>query len=68
MNGKQEDQEQRATGLRKPLLDQELNVVNIGLEIFYNALKHQGIEVIDVAWSPPAKLDAESESILDKIL
>jgi hypothetical protein len=50
------------------LLDSELNVVNIGLEIFHNALKLQNIKVVDVNWSPPPKLDKETEDILDKIL
>jgi hypothetical protein len=50
------------------LLDSELNVVNIGLEIFHNALKLQNIKVIDVNWSPPPKLDKETEDLLDKIL
>jgi len=50
------------------LFDSELNVVNIGLEIFYNALKLQNIKVIDVNWNPPPKLDKETEDLLDKIL
>jgi hypothetical protein len=50
------------------LLDSELNVVNIGLEIFHNALKLQNIKVVDVNWSPPLKLDKETEDLLDKIL
>jgi hypothetical protein len=50
------------------LLDSELNVVNIGLEIFYNALKAQNIKVVDVNWNPPPKLDKETEDLLDKIL
>lgn len=53
-----------ATGL----LDSELYVVNVGLEIFYNALKLQDVKVVDVNWSPPAKLDKETEDILDRIL
>jgi hypothetical protein len=56
-----------ATTARR-LLDSELNVVNIGLEIFHNALKLQNIKVVDVNWSPPPKLDKESEDLLDKIL
>jgi hypothetical protein len=55
-----------ATGRR--LLDSELNVVNIGIEIFYNALKLQNIKVVDVNWNPPPKLDKETEDLLDKIL
>jgi hypothetical protein len=56
-----------ATSARR-LLDSELNVVNIGLEIFHNALKLQNIKVVDVNWSPPPKLDKETEDLLDKIL
>ncbi len=52
----------------RPLLDSDLNVVNIGLEIFHNALKLQNIKVVDVNWSPPPKLDKEIEELLDKIL
>ena len=50
------------------LLDSELNVVNIGLDIFHKALKLQNIKVVDVNWSPPPKLDKETEDLLDKIL
>ena len=50
------------------LLESELNVVNIGIEIFHNALKLQNIKVVDVTWSPPPKLDKETEDLLDKIL
>jgi hypothetical protein len=56
-----------ATTARR-LLDSELKVVNIGLEIFHNALKLQNIKVVDVNWSPPPKLDKETEDLLDKIL
>lgn len=50
------------------LLDSELNVLNIGLEIFQNALKLQNIKVVDVNWNPPPRLDKETEDLLDKIL
>lgn len=56
-----------ATSARR-LLDSELNVVNIGLDIFYNALKIQNIKVVDANWNPPPKLDKETEDLLDKIL
>lgn len=59
---------EQAANTGKALLDSELNVVNVGLDIFFNALKLQNINVIDVSWSPPAKLDKETEDILDKIL
>ncbi len=50
------------------LLDSELNVLNIGLEIFHDGLKLQDIKVVDVNWNPPPKLDKETEDLLDKIL
>ncbi len=50
------------------LLNSDLNVVNIGLEIFHNALKLQNVKVVDVNWSPPPKLDKATEELLDKIL
>ncbi len=49
------------------LLGEELKVLNIGLEIFYRALKDQGIRVVHVEWSPSAKLEEELEEILDKL-
>lgn len=52
----------------RKLLDSELNVMNVGLEIFFNALKIQNVKVIDVNWSPPAKLDKETQDLLDKLL
>jgi hypothetical protein len=52
----------------RALLDSELNVINVGLEIFFSALKLQQIKVVDASWSPPAKLDKETEDILDKLL
>ena len=50
------------------LLDSELNVINVGLEIFYSALKLQNIKTIDVKWNPPPELDSETKDLLDKIL
>jgi hypothetical protein len=50
------------------MLGSELNVVNVGLEIFYNALKLQNIKVLDVNWNPPPKLEKETQDLLDKML
>jgi hypothetical protein len=68
MNEGQEPEKQSTAGSSRPLLDRELNVVNIGLEIFYDALKLQNIKVINVNWNPSLKLDKETEDIIDKIL
>jgi len=50
------------------MLGSELNVVNVGLEIFYNALKLQNVKVLDVNWNPPPKLEKETQDLLDKML
>lgn len=52
----------------RSLLDTELKVINLGIDIFYSALKVQGVKVVHVDWKPSLKLDKESEDILSKIL
>jgi deoxyribodipyrimidine photolyase-like uncharacterized protein len=50
------------------LFKEEVKVVNIGLEYFYEELKKQGIKVAHVRWQPKPKLEKEIEDILSKIL
>lgn len=50
------------------LLHSELKVINIGLEIFRDALENQGVSVAQVSWQKPLKLEKEYEDILSKIL
>jgi len=50
------------------MLSSELKVVNVGLEIFYHALKLQNIKVVDVNWNPPPKLEKDTQDLLDKML
>jgi len=50
------------------LFSSELKVINVGLEIFNDALKAQGVNVVQVSWQPPPKLEKEYEDILSKIL
>jgi len=50
------------------LFTSELKVINIGLELFRDALKAQGIDVAQVSWQMPIKLEKEYEDILSKIL
>lgn len=50
------------------LLTSELKVINIGLELFKDALQAQGIDVAQVSWQMPVKLEKEYEDILSKIL
>jgi hypothetical protein len=46
----------------------ELKVINIGLELFRDALEAQGVDVAQVSWQMPIKLEKEYEDILSKIL
>ena len=50
------------------LLSSELRVINIGLEIFKEALEAQNVRVAQVTWQMPIKLEKEYEDILSKIL
>jgi hypothetical protein len=50
------------------LLRSELKVINIGLEIFKDALENQGVSVAQVSWQKPPSLEKEYEDILSKIL
>lgn len=50
------------------LFSSELKVINVGLEIFNDALKAQGVNVVQISWQPPPKLEKEYEDILSKIL
>jgi hypothetical protein len=50
------------------LLSSELKVINIGLELFKDALESQHVPVVQVAWEKPVKLEKEYEDILSKIL
>jgi FdrA protein len=50
------------------LLQQELEVVNIGLELFAESLEQQGVKVAHVTWEPPAKGNPELVAILEELL
>jgi len=49
------------------LFQQELKVINMGLESFYNDLKKQNIEVTHVDWRPPAGGNKKMISLLNKL-
>jgi hypothetical protein len=51
------------------ILDVELKVVNIGSEIFSQALKDQNADVIQLDWSPPrvVVLSKRISEIMDKM-
>jgi hypothetical protein len=50
------------------LIGSELKVVNIGLELFKDALESQHVPVVQVVWERPVKLEKAYEDILSKIL
>ena len=49
------------------ILEQELKVINIGLDIFKDALEEQDVEVVQVDWEVPAKGDEKVINILKKM-
>jgi hypothetical protein len=49
------------------LIGQELKVINIGLDIFKEALQEQDVKVVQVAWEVPAKGDEKVINILKKM-
>lgn len=50
------------------LFRSELKAINIGLELFKDALEDQSVNVAQVSWQKPPKLEKEYEDILSKIL
>lgn len=51
----------------KPL-PEPIRVINVGLDLFAESLKEQGIEVAQVSWEPPVKGDPELMAILEDLL
>lgn len=61
----------KVKGIRRmdePFFGEELVVVTVGIRLFYEELKNQGIKVSHVDWQPPAGGDEELASLLDKLL
>ena len=49
------------------LLDGPVAVVNIGLAQFARTLEGQGVDVVQVDWSPPAGGDKRLIDLLDRL-
>lgn len=49
------------------LLEEPLRVINIGLEGFAEELKQQGVETVQVDWTPPAGGDPKLADLLSKL-
>jgi FdrA protein len=47
--------------------DDKIKVINVGVKIFYDSLKEQGVEVIHVDWRPPAGGDKELLKLLEML-
>lgn len=47
------------------LFDSELVVVNVGPELFADALREQGVEVLQVDWRPTAGGNKKMQELLD---
>ena len=50
------------------LLHGELKVINVGLTLFADSIKAQGVRVAHVAWQPPASGKAELADLLKDLL
>ena len=50
------------------MLQTPIVAINVGVQDFAEALKAQGVQVVNVTWSPPAGGDAEMLAILEKLL
>lgn len=57
----------QASSASLDILDQELKVVNVGLDIFKDALEAQDVKVVQVDWEVPAKGDEKVINILKKM-
>jgi hypothetical protein len=49
------------------ILHKQVRVINVGLEGFARDLESQGVEVVHVAWSPPAGGDPDLAALLSKL-
>lgn len=59
--------ESTGAGAGEDVLNQELRVINVGLDIFKDALVNQGVKTVQVDWEVPAKGDEKIISILKKM-
>ncbi len=50
------------------LLSGPVVVINLGLGQFANSLEEQGVEVVQVQWTPPASDDQEMKDLLAKLV
>ncbi len=49
------------------LFQEELKIINMGLQSFNENLKKQNIKTVQVDWTPPARGNKKMLSLLDKL-
>ncbi len=49
------------------LLHTPVRAVNLGLEVFFQSLREQGVEAVHVDWQPPAGGDQRLAGLLDRL-
>jgi FdrA protein len=49
------------------VIERPLRIVNLGLTVFYESLKSQEAEVMQVDWKPPAGGNQELADILSRL-
>ena len=49
------------------LFQEELKIINMGLESFSENLKKQNVKTVQVDWKPPARGNKKMLSLLDKL-
>lgn len=52
----------------RKLFDTELKVINVGLKLFYEELRRQGVKSAHVSYQPKVKLEKELEEKLKELL
>jgi hypothetical protein len=55
------------TGEISRLLGVKLKAINVGLPLFADALRQQGVEVVEVDWQPPAGGDTDLLALLERL-
>lgn len=53
---------------KNTILNQPVIAINLGLSQFASSLEDQGVEVVNVSWTPPAGGDEEMMDLLNKLL
>ena len=52
---------------KKKILKKGIKVISLGLPVFYESLKEQGVDVIQVDWKPPAGGNKKMLDLLRKL-